>query len=194
MGLEGGVAERVLEAAGSLARLRRFGLPRLSEIPGVGPARAAQVGAALELGTRALSLELSEERPRIVDVDAVIGWTRHRLAALDHEEVWHLCLDGQSYLKSARRVAQGGLHGCSLTARDVLHPALRDAASAIVLVHNHPSGSPEPSAEDVAMTRLLGRASALVGVTLLDHVIVARAGATSLAEQGALDQASASVE
>jgi DNA repair protein RadC len=182
-----GVAESVLESVGGLGALRRVGSHELSAIPGVGPLRAVRVAAALELGIRATALELSAARVRIIDFEAVVSWARPRLATLDHEQVWLLCLDGQSCLKSARRIAQGGLHGCGLTARDVLHPAVRDAASAIVLVHNHPSGSPDPSAEDIRMTRALARACEVVGVALLDHVVVARGGASSLAELGALD-------
>jgi DNA repair protein RadC len=79
------------------------------------------------------------------------------------------------------------LHGCALTPRDVLGPALRDAASAIVVIHNHPSGDPEPSPEDIAMTRAVAAACDVVGVPLLDHVVVAKGGATSLLERGALD-------
>jgi DNA repair protein RadC len=83
-------------------------------------------------------------------------------------------------------VAQGGLHGCALTPGDVLRPAVRDGGSAFVLVHNHPSGDPVPSREDVAMTRLVAAAGELLGVPLLDHVIVARGGESSLLELGAL--------
>ncbi len=109
-------------------------------------------------------------------------WARPRLAALEHEEVWLLSLDGKYGLKSARRIAQGGLHGCALLTRDVLSPALRDGASAIVLVHNHPSGDPTPSPEDIAMTRAVRAAGELVGIPLLDHVVVARSGARSIGE------------
>ncbi|HEY1535151.1 MAG TPA: JAB domain-containing protein, partial [Polyangiaceae bacterium] len=91
-------------------------------------------------------------------------------------------LDGKYGLKSARRIAQGGLHGCALLTRDVLSPALRDGASAIVLVHNHPSGDPTPSPEDIAMTRAVRVAGELVGIPLIDHVVVSRSGACSLSE------------
>ena len=113
-------------------------------------------------------------------------WAGPRLANLEHEEVWLLALDGRNGLKSARRIAQGGMHACALTTRDVLAPALRDAASAIVLVHNHPSGDPRPSPEDVNMTSLVARACEVVGMHLLDHVIVARGGSASLLESGAM--------
>jgi len=96
--------------------------------------------------------------------------------------VWLLCLDAKHALRSARRIARGGLHGCALRPADVLRPALEDAASGIVIVHNHPSGDPTPSAADIEMTRALIDACQILGLHLLDHVIVARSGAQSLRE------------
>jgi DNA repair protein RadC len=166
------------------------GLSRLSAIgllaqPGLGPAMAARIAAALELGRR-VALHATAPRASLGSFDDVAAWARPRLAALEHEEVWLLALDGRNGVKSARRIAQGGMHGCALTTRDILAPALRDAASAIVLVHNHPSGDPHPSPEDVSMTSHVARACDLLGMPLLDHVIVARGGAASLLTSGAM--------
>lgn len=122
----------------------------------------------------------------IASGDAVARWARPRLAHLEHEELWVLLLDGRNRLRHAVRAAQGGQHACSLTPADVLRPAVRGAASALVLVHNHPSGDPTPSREDVAMTRAVAAACEVVAIPLMDHVIVARDGASSLLEQGLL--------
>jgi DNA repair protein RadC len=173
------LAARLLESSGGLpllARLSPHGLARR----GIGPAKAARIAAALELGRRAALELLAEERSLFDSFERVVHWARPRLGALEHEEVWLLSLDGRYGLKSARRIAQGGLHGCALLTRDVLAPALRDGASAMVLVHNHPSGDPTPSPEDIAMTRAVRAAGELLGVPLLDHVVVARRGACSL--------------
>ena len=180
------VARTLLDAAGGLEGLARAAPHGLAARRGVGPAKATRLAAAIELGRRATLSGLAHRHPVLASFDEVVGWARPRLAGLDHEEVWLLSVDGRNGLKSARRVAQGGLHGCALTTRDVLGPALRDAASAILLVHNHPSGDPQASAEDIGMTRALARACEVVGLPLLDHVIVARGGATSLVESGAL--------
>jgi DNA repair protein RadC len=180
------LAHELLEAAGGLEGLSRSAPHGLAARRGLGPAKATRLVAALELGRRATLSALVHRYPVLATFDEVVGWARPRLAGLDHEEVWLLCVDGRNGLKSARRVAQGGLHGCALTTRDVLGPALRDAASAILLVHNHPSGDPRASAEDIGMTRALATACEIVGLPLLDHVIVARGGATSLLESGAL--------
>jgi DNA repair protein RadC len=98
------------------------------------------------------------------------------LAALDHEEMWVVCLDGKNQVRAARRVAQGGLHSCTVMPRDILRCALYEAATAIVLCHNHPSDDPLPSAEDLAMTRRIADGCAMVGVPLVDHVIVVPSG------------------
>jgi DNA repair protein RadC len=183
------LANDLLEAAGGLEGLARLTPQGIAARRGLGPAKAARVAAALELGRRAAVGGMTLRTTRLSSFDDVVSWARPRFASLDHEEVWMLGLDGRNALKAARRIAQGGQHGCALTTRDVLGPALRDAVSAIVLVHNHPSGDPHPSSEDVGMTRALAAACHVVGVPLLDHVIVARGGATSLLEEGALDPA-----
>ena len=174
-------AAALLEGSGGLEGLARLGPHALSR-RGIGPAKAMRIAAAVELGRRALLRSLHEERVVFDCFEQVVSWAQPRLAALEHEEVWLLSLDGKYGLKSARRIAQGGLHGCALLTRDVLSPALRDGASAIVLVHNHPSGDPTPSPEDVAMTRAVRAAGELVGIPLIDHVVVARGGACSLSE------------
>jgi DNA repair protein RadC len=116
----------------------------------------------------------------------VNDWASPRLASLLHEEVWVLCVDAQSVLKSTWHVGRGGIHGCGLLARDILTPVVRDAASAFVLVHNHPSGDPSPSFEDKTLTEALQRAAESVGVPLLDHVVVARGGSYSFFQHGLL--------
>ncbi len=173
-------AARILALSGGLDGLASLGTHDLSQCAGIGRARAARILAAVELGSRVLHRRLTEERGVLGSFDAVVAWAHPRLAALDHEEVWLLCLDGRNALRRAERIARGGLHGCALTPRDVLRPAVRDAASAMVLVHNHPSGDPTPSSDDVAMTRAVAEAGRIVGVHLVDHVVVARQGAASV--------------
>jgi DNA repair protein RadC len=180
------LAAALLEAEGGLLGLARGTPHGLSRRRGIGKVKAIRIAAAIELGRRAQITSLGLRSARVHGYAEVVDWARPRLATLEHEEVWLLTLDGQNSLKSARRIAQGGAHGCALTTRDVLAPALRDAASAIVLVHNHPSGDPQPSPEDVAMTRAVAAACEIVGVPLVDHVVVARGGASSIFDEGGL--------
>lgn len=182
----GTLAAEVLEELGGVGGLARAGLGQLGERPGLGPAKGARLAAAVELGRRAVFAASLDASPRVPDRAAVEGWAKARLATLDHEELWVLALDGRHGLRAARRVASGGIHGLHVGARDVLRMALREAASAFVLVHNHPSGDPAPSDEDVAFTQAIAEAANLVGTPLLDHVVVARRRSSSMLEMGLL--------
>lgn len=137
--------------------------------------RARAVAAAFELGRR---MEIMRARPpeKLGSAAAVAAWAVPRLASLAHEELWMLALDGRGHLRAARCVAKGGLHGAAVRVSDPLRAALRVDASAFVLVHNHPSGDPTPSREDIALTAHVAAAAQIAGVTLLDHVVVARSG------------------
>jgi DNA repair protein RadC len=182
------VAHELLSDIGGLERLERVGPYRLSEQRGIGMIKATRLLAAIELGRRVAQQALCDDAAVFASFEAVAAWARPRLAALDHEEVWLLCLDAKNALRSARRIARGGLHGCALRPADVLRPALEDAASGIVIVHNHPSGDPTPSVADIEMTRCLLEACQILGIHLLDHVIVARSGAQSLREVEVFDE------
>lgn len=188
-GVEGvsptGYAHRLLEDVGGVARLARLRPPGLKGRPGLGLAQAARISAAFELGRRA-EKDCEPEAHEALSCELVEKWARPRLARLEHEEVWVLCVNGQSHLKSTWMVGRGGIHGCALLARDILTPVVRDAASGFVLVHNHPSGDPSPSREDIELTQALQVAATAVAVPLLDHVIVSRHGSRSLFELGLL--------
>lgn len=176
----------LLEELGGLAGLARAGLGELIDRTGVGMAKGARLAAAIELGRRVAFAASLEASTRLVDREAVAAWARPRLATLDHEELWALALDGRHGLRAARKVASGGIHGLHVAPRDALRIAVREAASAIVLVHNHPSGDTAASAEDVAFTRAVAEAGRVVGTPLIDHVIVGRRRASSMLEAGLL--------
>jgi DNA repair protein RadC len=182
----GVLAGMLLEEHGGVAGLARAGIGELAQRAGVGVAKAARVAAAVELGRRAVFAASLDTPTRMPDRSAVEAWARPRLSTLDHEELWLLALDGHHGLRGARRVASGGIHGLHVAARDPLRIALREAASAFILVHNHPSGDPQPSEEDIAFTRGLAQAATIVGTPLLDHVIVARRRTTSMLDAGLL--------
>lgn len=182
----GVLAAELLDAHGGVGGLARAGIGALADHPGMGGAKGARIAAAVELGRRAVFAASLDASPKLPDRAAVEAWARPRLATLDHEELWALVLDGRHGLRAARRVASGGVHGLHVGVRDVLRTALREAASALVLVHNHPSGDPAPSDEDVAFTQAVADGATVVGTPLLDHVIVARRRASSMLEMGLL--------
>jgi DNA repair protein RadC len=169
------VAAGLLDGAGGLAGLVRLGPAAIAEHPGVGPAKALRIAASLELGRRG-ARRLARVTAPITSSATVAARMSPDLGLLTHEEMWLICLDGKNQVRATRRVAQGGLHSCAVMPRDVLRAALYEAASAMVLVHNHPSDDPLPSAEDLAMTRRLAEAGATIGVPLVDHVIVVPSG------------------
>lgn len=180
------VAPALLERAGGLAALVRAPPLGIAAHPGVGVAKALRLGAAAEIGRR---LAMGNARPRLPLQGShdVARYFEASLAHLNHEEMWLASLDGRNRLRATRRVAEGGLHGCAVTARDVLRVALAAGASSFVLIHNHPSDDPTPSPEDVTMTRLLVAAATTVGVPLVDHVIVSPSqGYRSLLDLGVI--------
>jgi DNA repair protein RadC len=177
-------ARTLLAAAGELARLAD--LPPEAFRPAVprGTARlAAVVRAALELGRRAAGEPLGPLRP-VRDAADVHAHFRGRLPQLDHEVFYALLLDGRNRVRTEVPISVGTLTAALVHPRDVFGPALRAGAAAVVLVHNHPSGDPTPSGEDLALTERLEQVGELVGIRVLDHVVVAQGGYVSLAERG----------
>lgn len=178
------VAADLIDDLGDLMAVCDVGPSALAAARGIGPAKAARIAAGVELGRRLVVRRATDPRVPLDSPRAVADWAGPRIGYLDHEQVWVLALDGRNGLRAARRVAQGGLHGCAVQPRDVLRAAVRHAASALVLVHNHPSGDPNPSEEDVALTRAVARAALVVGTPLVDHVIVAAGTHASLFDLG----------
>ena len=181
-----GAARAVLTRVGGLSALARAGPGALVQVPGIGRARAARLVACAELARR-LRTRAGRSPPRLATPASVAAYLAPRADSLEVEQLWVLSLDGRNGLRGVRCVARGGSHGCAVTAREILRCALGDAASAIVLAHNHPSGDPTPSAEDAAMTRAVAHAAEVVGVPVLDHVVVTASGSyASLLERGLL--------
>jgi len=175
-------AEALLARHGSLPELARASTQELARQ--VGPARAARLAAALELGRR--SLGPRDRSLRLSTPAQVYEYARPRLAHLTREVFHVLLLDTRHRLVADRRVAEGGLASCAISPRDVFEAPIREAAPALIFLHNHPSGDPTPSRDDVELTRRLGDAARLLGISLLDHVVVADEGYASLAELGKL--------
>jgi DNA repair protein RadC len=178
------LAAALLDELGGATAMARLGYGALAERRGLGVVRAMRVAAAFELGRRASWVEGA--LPWVPDSRGVFAWARGRLSDLDHEELWVLALDGQHRVRAARRVAAGGLHGVHVAVRDPLRFALREGASAIIVVHNHPSGDPTPSLEDLRFTEQLAAAADAVGTPLIDHVVVGGERYRSMLDDGVL--------
>jgi len=168
----------LLRAAGALAGLDRLDRAALGRL---WPRRAALLRAALELGRRAAAEPLPPGAP-VRDAAAVFGHFRGRLPQLEREVFYVLLLDGKNRVQGEVQVSEGSLTAALVHPREVFAPAIRAAAAALVLVHNHPSGDPTPSAEDCAITQRLRQVGELVGIRVLDHVVIGRGRWASMAE------------
>ena len=176
---------RPLGGFGGIAGLLHAGTADLARIKGLGPAKRAELVAVLELARRALAQQLGE-RPVFDSPDAVGHYLQLHLAAKGHEVFAVLFLDSQHRLLALEELFRGTLTQTSVYPREVVLRALHHQAAGVVLAHNHPSGSVQPSRADEALTQTLKTTLALVDVRVLDHVIVAPGQALSMAEQGLL--------
>lgn len=171
---------------GSLGRLAQASPKALSSLPGIGPAKAAQLAAAVELARRALHERMSQGE-LLSSPEAVRNWLRLRLGALGHEVFVALWLDARNRLIEYEELFRGTLTQASVFPREVVRHALHHNAAGVVFAHNHPSGLAEPSPSDELLTRSLKEALALVDVKVLDHFVVAGQSAPlSFAEKGLL--------
>lgn len=180
------LASRLIADAGGLTAICEMPLDAMCALPGLGPAKAASLIAAAELGRRLASRRL---RPGdVIRTPADVHRHFHqRLRGARREHFMVLLLDGRHRVMSESQVSQGTLTASLVHPREVFRVAVQCAAAAIVLVHNHPSGDPNPSREDHEVTRRLGSAGEVLGIRVVDHVIVADAGYYSFQESGEFD-------
>lgn len=175
-----GDADMLLAQTGDLVRLGRFLDSAGADLP---LRRRAVLQAAFELGRRAAGTPL---QPGMVlsDAASVFEHFRGRLPQRDREVFYALLVDGRNRLQAEVRVSEGSLTATLVHPREVFGPAIRCGAAAVVLAHNHPSGDPQPSAEDDALTTRLRQVGELVGIRVLDHVVIGQGAFVSMAERG----------
>ena len=167
------LAARLL--AGGLGGLRRAQLPALLSTPGLGEVQACRVLAALELGRRA-SYALPADRKRLLHPGAIGDRLWLRLAHLGHEEFWVLLLNARCEELRAQRISSGGLTHCSVLPREALAPVVLHGAPLCAFAHNHPSGDPTPSPDDLRLQLLLDEGARALGLTVVDHLVLADGG------------------
>jgi DNA repair protein RadC len=177
------LASAMLARSGGLAGLAQASARELCTHAGIGPARASMVQAALELGRRSVGQRPKRGR-RLSAAAEVWAYFRARLALATVEEFWALSLDVRHRVQNETCLARGSLTGVEVHPRDVFCPLIRTSAAAVIFCHNHPSGDPAPSRQDIELTHRLREVGELCGISVLDHVIVGWEGFTSLAERG----------
>ena len=155
----------------SAARLAKLGAGELVGLHGCSPAAARRIAAAFRLG-REVHRERLAQRPLVAGPSEAADLLHPCLAGLEQEVFVALCLDAKHRLNRAVRISQGTLTSSLVHPREVFRVAVREGAAALLVAHNHPSGDPTPSAEDLVVTRRLFEAGKLLGVPLLDHVVL----------------------
>lgn len=171
-----GVSQLLLAEAGSLPKLVRWSASDFRRIKGIGPVKALQLVAVMEVARRVLARSDEAEAPLRTAAD-VHARFEPQLAGLTVEKFWVLCLDRKNRLIRQVEVSSGTAHSSLAHPREVFREAVRHGASLVICAHNHPSGDPSPSPADLQVTRQMRAAAEAVDIPLLDHVILGRKGA-----------------
>ena len=181
---DGQAARALLEAYdGSPARIAGEYEARLRMVGGLGLKRARMLLAAAEFGRRAAA-DRAAEADSVATGDDVVRLFRPQLQRLAHEECWVVYLTSSNRIIERQRVSQGGVTGTVVDHRLIVKRALELLATQLILIHNHPSGTPEASGQDKALTERVARAAELFDIRLLDHIIIAREGDFSFRREG----------
>lgn len=177
------VGQRLLNTFGGISGLHRADFDEVCNQRGIGQAKAAQIKAALELGHR-LSIESPEDRKAIHSPQDAADLVKYEMSALEQEELWVMLLDTRNRVLRIDTIYRGSLNSSQVRVGELFKNAIRRAAAAIIVVHNHPSGDPAPSPDDVAVTRAIVQAGILLDIEVLDHLIIGSGQYVSLKERG----------
>jgi DNA repair protein RadC len=177
------VGQRLLQTFGGISGLHRASFDELSSQKGIKLAKAAQIKAAIELGRR-LVLESPEDKPAIHSPADAAAMVQYEMSALQQEELRVMLLDTRNRVQFIETVYRGSVNSSQVRIAEVFKAAIRRNATNLIVIHNHPSGDPTPSPDDIAITRAILQAGELLDVKLLDHIIVGSGRFVSLKERG----------
>jgi DNA repair protein RadC len=178
------VGQRLLNDLGGLAGLHRTSYMNLCRQNGVGPAKAAQIQAAIELGKRLANLAPEEKRTIHSPADAA-DLVRYEMSALEQEELRVILLDVRNQvIGNALTLYRGSATSSQVRVAEVFKAAVQHNATNLIVVHNHPSGDPTPSPDDIAITRNMVQAGKILDINVLDHLIIGQGRWFSLKERG----------
>jgi len=177
------VGQRLLQTFGGISGIQRASFEELRSQKGIKLAKAAQIKAAIELGRR-LVLESPDERPAIHSPAEAAELVQYEMSALEQEELRVLLLDTRNRVRHIETVYRGSVNSSQVRVAEIFKAAIRHNATNLIVIHNHPSGDPTPSPDDIAITRAILEAGELLDVKLLDHIIVGSGRFVSLKERG----------
>jgi DNA repair protein RadC len=177
-------AARLLKRFDDLTGLADASLEELSQVKGIGPAKASQIKAAFELSKRVQNAAGSSSKQPVRTPEEVMAVVRGELDGLKKEHFRVLCLDTRNFLIKDAGVSIGSLDASIVHPREVFKEAISACASSVIFVHNHPSGDPRPSDDDIRLTKRLAEVGELVGISVIDHVITGSEKFVSLKREG----------
>ena len=177
------VGQRLLKNFGGLTGIHRASIDELDAEHGLGPVKAVQIKAAIELGRR-LTIDSPDDRPTISSPADAAALVQYEMSALEQEELRVILLNTRNRVQKIEKVYRGSLNSSQVRVGEIFKGAIRRNVAAIIVVHNHPSGDPTPSPDDVAITRAMVEAGQLLDIQVLDHLVVGQGRYVSLKERG----------
>ncbi|MGQ9678226.1 MAG: RadC family protein [bacterium] len=180
------IAHELLVQFGSISAIADATVEELKKIPGIGMAKACQIKAAFELARRFQENLAPDSRETLTSPEAVVRLIKPRLIEKNKECFFTVLLDVRNRHIRTEQISLGSLDATIAHPREVFDPAVHDHANTIIIVHNHPSGDPTPSADDISLTRRLRDAGEVLGIKILDHIVIAGDKFYSFREQGLL--------
>ncbi len=179
------LANVLLARFGSLEKLAAADIADIATVKNVGKAKACQIAAAFELGRRTAT-HRDGRRPVVGSPDDLVALLQPQMAHLDTETFSVALLNTKNELLRVVPVSKGTLSGSLVHPRETFRAAIAEGSYSVILVHNHPSGDPEPSSEDINVTRNIADAGRIIGIRVLDHIIIAKNGFRSLKDLGVI--------
>lgn len=176
------LGQRLLQIFGGLAGLQRADFAEMEKTHGLGEAKTATLKAAIELGRR-LQAQEPEQRPRVNSPAEAAALVQYEMGALEQEHLRAILLNTRNEVIEVVEIYRGSLNSAPVRIADVFKPAVRKNAAALILVHNHPSGDPAASPDDIALTKAVREAGRLLNLELLDHIIIGQGRFVSLKEK-----------
>lgn len=177
------VGQRLLNKFNGLTGLHRAQFDELKNQRAMGTAKASQIKAAIELGRR-LTLESPDEKPTINSPADAAALVQYEMCALEQEHLRVVLLDRRNRVQDIVEVYKGSVNSSQVRIGELFKEAVRKNASAVIVIHNHPSGDPTPSPDDVAVTRGIAQAGKLLDIDVLDHLVIGQGRWVSLKERG----------
>ena len=177
------VGQRLLQTFGGISGLQRASFDEVCTQHGLAEAKTAQIKAAIELGRR-MTLESPDERPSVNSPADAAALVQYEMSALEQEELRVILLNTRNRVQKIETIYRGSLNSSQVRVGEIFKAAIRVNAAAIIVVHNHPSGDPTPSPDDLAITRAIVEAGKLLDVQVLDHLVIGLGRFVSLKERG----------